>query len=210
MRCGSVLASRWDKSGETMAGHKLITAPSVEPVLIADVKTQTGLVTADGLDTVITRRIIEARQYVEQYCGRALITQTWELALDAFDGDEIELPLASAASITSIKYMDTNNVEQTLSASSYTLNDYTQPGVIHLNSGYAWPSIYDVVNAVKVRYVSGYGASGSYVPGPINEAIMLIVGHWMHFQPGVESGVTITRIPLAALDLLAPYRILRV
>lgn len=194
-----------------MAGLKLITAAAAEPVTATEVKATTGLVTADGMDTVIANRIIEARQWVEEYLQRALISQTWELALDEFDEDEIELPMPPTASVTSIKYQDTDNAEQTLSTAYYTLNDYVRaaPAVVVLNHDYAWPSTYVVVNAVKVRYVAGYGASGSYVPGPIKEAIMLIVGHWMRFQPAIEAGISITRIPLAALDLLAPYRVLK-
>lgn len=190
-------------------GLKLITAPAAEPVTAAEVKATTGLTAADGMDTVIDSRIKEAREYVEQVLGRALITQTWELSLDCFDAETIELPKPPAASVTSIKYLDTDNAEQTLPIAYYTLDDYIQPAAVVLNSGYSWPGTYAAVNAVKVRYVAGYGAAAASVPGPIKEAIMIIVGHWMRFQPAIEAGISITRIPMAALDLLQPYRVIR-
>lgn len=189
-------------------GLKLITAPAVEPVLLADVKAQLGIPTADTAhDDVITRRITEAREWAEIYTNRAFITQTVELALDAFPAAEIDLPRGPVTGITSVKYLDDSQMEQTLDAATYTLDDYgPQPWLLPAY-GQDWPTTLDAANAVKIRYVCGYGGTGASVPGPIKEAILLTVGHWMNFQPGVESGVSITRIPYAVECLLSPYRL---
>lgn len=187
---------------------KVITAPATEPVTLADVKAQLGIEASDtASDVVITRRITEAREWVENFTGRALITQTLEFVMDAFPDDEIVIPRPAMQSVVSIKYLDASNVLQTMSSGDYEIDTYS--AIVHrirLAYGKAWPTVVlDVWNAVRVQYVAGYGAA-SAVPGPIREAIMLIVGHWMNYQPGVESGVTITRIPFAVEHLLAGYR----
>lgn len=190
-------------------GLKLITAPSAEPVTLSDVKAQLPVLTGDtSQDAVITRRITEARQWVEEYLDRSLINQTWERALDQF-ADTIDLPKGPVSSVSSVKYLDPDGVEQTLAGTEYQLDDYGSPAWVMPAYGKSWPSTQSTINAVKVRYVAGYGAAGSSVPGPIKEAIMLIIGNWMNFQAGVEAGITITRVPWAAIDLLAPYRVVR-
>jgi uncharacterized phiE125 gp8 family phage protein len=184
---------------------KVITAPATEPVTLAEMRTQLGITDASDTasDTTITRRIIEARQWVEAHIRRALITQTLEIRLDDFP-EYIKLPYPPIVSITSVKYIDTDGVEQTLGSSNYVLDDYPLVPFIREAYGIAWPSVRDEPNAVRVRYVAGYG-NASDVPATIREAIMLLVGHWMNFQPQSENGVVPARVPLAIHDILSQY-----
>jgi uncharacterized phiE125 gp8 family phage protein len=184
---------------------KVITAPATEPVTLAEMRTQLGITDASDTasDTTITRRIIEARQWVEAHIRRALITQTLEIRMDCFH-EHIQLPYPPVASITSVKYIDTDGVEQTLGTSNYVLDDYPLVPFIREAYGIAWPSVRDEPNAVRVRYVAGYG-NASDVPATIREAIMLLVGHWMNFQPQSENGVVPARVPLAIHDILSQY-----
>ncbi len=91
-------------------GLKLITGPTEEPVSLAEAKAQLREKTTDN-DTEITSLIPRARQYVEDFTHRALITQTWELALDAFPAWAICVPKAPLASVTSIQYVDVDGGE---------------------------------------------------------------------------------------------------
>jgi uncharacterized phiE125 gp8 family phage protein len=188
---------------------KVVTAPAIEPVTLAEVRAQLSIPTADtSVDAIITRRIIEAREWVEEFCGRALISRVYEAAFDFFP-PEIELLNPPAASVTSIKYLDVDGIEQTIDSADYLLDIYREPGWVTVGYGKSWPTTRDVINAVKVQWVAGYGATTTSIPGPIREAIMLIVGHWMRYQPQVESGVSITRIPYAVEHLLQTYRVMR-
>jgi uncharacterized phiE125 gp8 family phage protein len=184
---------------------KVITPPATEPVTLAEVRTQIGITDAadTASDTTITRRIIEARQWVESHIRRALITQTLEIRLNCFQ-KFIELPYPPVASITSVKYIDIDGTEQTVSSANYVLDDYPLVPFVREAYGTTWPSPRDEHNAVRVRYVAGYGAA-SAVPESIKEAVMLIVGHWMNFQPQSENGVLLARIPFAVHDILSPY-----
>jgi len=185
---------------------KRITQPSAEPVLLADVKAQLSIATADTLvDTIITRRITEARQWAENFMGRTIMPSNWEVVLDRFP-QEIELFCPPATVIVSITYVDTDSVLQTIDAADYYLDEDAVPNWVLPAYGEVWPDTLDTANAVRVRYTAGYADAAS-VPGPIKEAIMLIIGHWMRYQGAVESGLNITRIPNAVECLLTPYKV---
>jgi len=185
---------------------KRITQPSAEPVLLADVKAQLSIATADTLvDAIITRRITEARQWAENYMGRTIMPSNWEIVLDSFP-NEIELFYPPATDIVSIIYTDTAGASQTMDGADYYLDEDATPNWVLPAYGEVWPDTLDTANAVRCRYTAGYADAAS-VPGPIKEAIMLIIGHWMRYQGAVEAGVNITRIPNAVECLLTPYKV---
>ena len=70
-----------------MAGLEIVSAPSSEPIAQSVAKTFLKVDTSDD-DTLITELIKTARQFCEEYTGRALITQTLKLSLDGFVEDE--------------------------------------------------------------------------------------------------------------------------
>ena len=185
---------------------KRITQPSAEPVLLADVKAQLSIATADTLvDAIITRRITEARQWAENFTGRTIMPSNWEVVLDEFP-HEVELFYPPATAIVSVTYTDTAGVTQTMDAADYYLDEDALPNWLLPAYGTTWPDTLATANAVRVRYTAGYADAAS-VPGPIKEAIMLIVGHWMRYQGAVEAGLNITRVPNAVECLLIPYKV---
>ncbi len=158
---------------ETMA-YKIITQPSVEPVTLVEAKDHCRV---DGteLDALFTGVIIpSARQSAEHEMGRALCTQTRELVLDAFPADCV-LEGAPIQSLVSVKYLDTAGVEQTLDPQDVILDKDSEPGYLSLNYGMGWPETYDVPNAVRVRYICGYGGAED-VPAAIKAWMLLAIG----------------------------------
>lgn len=145
---------------------KIITAVSAEPVSRAQAKLHIGLDDISGShpdDSEIDDIIVEAREFAEQYTGRGLAGRTLELALDAFpcdDGGAIVLPLGPVATVTHIKYTDGDGVEQTVSSANYALSLYGNNDRIDLAYGASWPATRSIVDAVRVRYVTGYAATG--------------------------------------------------
>ena len=64
---------------------KINTAPTEEPVTLAEAKTHLREDLADvGNDALITILITAARLHAENVCRRAFVTQKWDLYLDAF------------------------------------------------------------------------------------------------------------------------------
>jgi len=182
---------------------KVIEGPSKEPVTLTGVKDALGIGDDDNSqDQSIVRDIKGARMAAEKHLGRALITQTLELALDCFP-DVIELPRMPVQSITSIKYIDTDGAEQTIDSAEYSLDDYSPQHKVVRAYDYSWPTPRDINNAIKVRYVAGYGDAGSDVPDNIIKALLVILGNWTRFQAINESGLPISALPYAAIQLLS-------
>ena len=172
----------------------LITAPAAYPVTTAEAKAHLRVDGSDE-DTLIDGLIAAAADYVEQYTGRAIGTQTWELALDAFS-DTILLPKGPVQSVTSVKYSDTAGVEQTVSADDYTL-DASEPAWIVRNSDASWPATLTGINVVRVRYVTGN------VPAAIKHAVLLLIGDWYSAREDMGARST---IPNGVQALLTNFR----
>lgn len=181
------------------------TAPAAEPVTLAEVKRQRNIFSTDH-DTELTRLITAARQYVERYLNRALISQTWDLYIDAFP-TQIIVPLPPLQSITTVKYYDTAGVQQTLSSALYTVVSQTSgPAVITPAVDQSWPDIQTRPNAVEVRFVAGYGAASTAVPEPIRQALFLLIGQW---SENTEASLpqSLSEIPFGVRALLDTYRV---
>jgi uncharacterized phiE125 gp8 family phage protein len=181
---------------------KVITPPLLEPVSLAEVKDQLGIedTRSDGL---LSRRITQARSWAEDYTGRAFLTQTREIRWDCFV-DRHECP--SALTVSSVKYIDTNGVEQTVATSDYTLDTYAFIPFVHSAYGVSWPTPRYERNAVRIQFTAGYGTTAETVPALIKEALILLVGHWTNFQTQQEGGINPTRVPFAVRDMLDTFR----
>lgn len=183
----------------------LITAPSVEPVTLAEAKLQCKVEHSTD-DALITGLIQAFRERAEHELGRALLNQTWELALDAFPEAEIELPKPAVSAIVSVTYIDTNGATQTVSAGNYSLDAATSPAWVLPALNYTWPSTQDVANAVKVRFTTGYGATAATVPEAIKTWIRMQIAAAYANREAVVRG-TVSEIPNRFVDgLLDPFR----
>jgi uncharacterized phiE125 gp8 family phage protein len=185
---------------------RLYSAPASEPVTLTEAKAHLRVDTSDD-DTIIGALITAARQHVEHVTGRGIVTQTWELVLDAFpDADSIELPRGSLASVTHVKHYDSAGDLQTLVASTDYVVDTGPPmgpGRVILAYGESWPGTRDVWDAVQIRYVVGV-AQGS-VPEAIKAAIKLIIGGLYEHRLPEVTGTIVAEMP-AVQALIAPYR----
>jgi uncharacterized phiE125 gp8 family phage protein len=184
----------------------LVTPPNAEPILVSEAKDHLR-VTANDEDSLINLLITAARSWAEDFTQRALITQTWDYKLNAF-ADEMEIPLPPLQSVTSIKYIDTNGVEQTLAVTEYTVDTAAERGLVRLAYGKSWPAVRAQANVVTIRFVAGYPAAAD-VPGTIKAACLLILGELYARRENAIVGAPITVVPVSAEYLLWPYRSLR-
>ena len=154
---------------------KLITPASTYPVTLAEAKLHLRVDGTDE-DALISALITSATEGAEQMTGRAIMSQTWELTLDAFP-DAFELTRVPVVSVTSVKYYDSAAVQQTMLNTLYTLDNTDDFGYAYVVPAYAttWPTTNDQINSVVVRYVCGY-ASAAAVPEPIKSWIKLQLG----------------------------------
>lgn len=153
----------------------LTTAPLQEPVCVDEVKNFLRIDHNDD-DTMLAAFITTARKWVEDYCYRALFTQTRTLKRDYFPScDVINVARAPLASVTSIVYTDSNGDSQTLSTANYQVDTSSTPPRIGLKDGYSWPTTKtNTFNTVTITYVAGWTTVDA-IPTAIKEAIKRIV-----------------------------------
>jgi len=171
-------------------------APAAEPVTLAEAKAHLR-VDSDHEDALITSIIQTARQKAETITHSALITQTWAEIADQFpDGNgKIELTLPPVQSIVSIVYRDTEGVDQTLPPESYQLARYVMPQYVVPAAGYTWPTIPGGLEAVRVTFVCGYGATGAAVPPNVKTWMLLQIGAIYENREAFATGVSVADLP---------------
>lgn len=178
---------------------RLITAPASYPVTLAEAKAQCRV--EDSIDdSLIEGLIAAATEHVELYTGRAIVSQTWEAVFDDFS-DAMALTKGPVSSVTSVKYFDISEVEQTVDPGNYALDAASDPAWVVKASDYTWPEVAEGVNNVIIRFVSGY----STVPAPIKQAILLLVGQWYDNRADATDRPLIA-MPNAVEALLTNYR----
>lgn len=195
-----------------ISSTSLVTAPSTEPITLAEAKEHLREDASDQ-DAYIASLIAAARKKVEHDAWRVLVTQTWDVFYDSFPAlscDPLVLPRPPLVSVTSVKYHDADGATATtLSSSSYIVDAASQPGRIQLHDGEEWPSdTLRPANGVEVRIVAGYG-SASAVPEHLKQAIYLLLGNWYENRESTIAGTIISAIPLGYHDLIFSEEALR-
>ena len=183
---------------------RVLTTPALElPVIAADVKQWLVIEHTDD-DPLIVSMIAQATNFVEQYTGQALLSQTYTYYADSFSGD-IELDVTPIQSVA-VVYDDTDNTEQTLPATDYYTDLVTYPAILSpVNS---WPATYNKPNAVRVEVTAGY-TSAALVPEAIKTGILLLVGHLYENRSGVITGTIASEMPLSVKSFLDKAKVIR-
>jgi uncharacterized phiE125 gp8 family phage protein len=185
--------------------YKLITAPTVEPITVSELKSHCRIDASDE-DTILATYITAARMQAENYLEIALISQTWDLYLDGFP--EAFVLRSPVVSVSSVNYYDQSGALLTLSSDAYLVDSASMPCYITPAYGTTWPTPRAIPNAVWVRHVAGYGATAASVPQSIRHWILMrAASMYLHREDA-------TVLPrgkvekLAFVDsLLDPYRL---
>jgi uncharacterized phiE125 gp8 family phage protein len=218
-----------------MTAFKLTVPPAAEPVALADAKLQARIdTTAD--DSLVTNLVTGARQWAEQYTGRALVNQTWQMWLDLWpaaveewwdgvrDGPVtgldritfISLPRPPLVSVNSVQYFDNTDAGTVWPSSNYFVDTVRQPGRLALRLGATWPVPSRLANGIMIEYIAGYGSDGTNVPEPIKTAIRQLFAHWYEHRGeatmtsmgrGMTSAFNAVNVPIVIQGLLDPYRV---
>jgi uncharacterized phiE125 gp8 family phage protein len=159
-------------------------------------------------DPLLTIFIAAAGKLAEQELDRALVTRTTDLYLDAFPCEPAyEIRLPPIQSVTSITYTDTAGVAQVLDPAAYTVDAISRPARIVPAYGYSWPTTRAIPNAVKVRFVEGYGAA-ALVPACVKHWMALHVKAAWDNRDKYQAGAPITKLPNEFVDgMLDPERV---
>ena len=179
----------------------LVTPPAAEPVTLAEAKAHLKVdTTAD--DALITSLIVAARARAEWHTGRAIVTQSWTLWLDAWpQSGLVEIPLPPLQSVTQVKVYAQGDTPSVLDSSVYQVDAASAPARLLRKS--EPPANLRAVNAVEIAFTAGYGGA-SAVPQPVKQAILQIVAD-LYANRGDEADI----VSPAAQALLAPYRVFK-
>lgn len=153
--------------------YNVTSEPTSEPLTLADFKAALRETTHD-FDPELKRILVAARRKVENDTARKLCTQTVALRMDCFpEGRDIEVRLAPISAVSSITYVDEDEVEQTLASSLYRVDLNSTPPRIMLKENEDWPDTEpDYPNAVTITMTAGYGGTAD-VPAEARLAVQL-------------------------------------
>lgn len=174
----------------------------LEPIALAEAKAQCriGLEETDE-DDLLASLIQVAREVVEDSTERALLTQTWVLALDAFPagGDAIVIPKPPLQAVTGVTYVDADGATQTWSDYRVTTPAGPRPmrGRLEPAAGSCYPTTLDVLEAVHVTFRCGWTAP-ELIPQRLRQAQRILVAHWYRHREAIGDGGLVER-------LLAPF-----
>lgn len=126
-----------------------------------------------------------------------------------FRAGAIIVPRPPLQSVDFIKYLDQNNVVQTLDPSLYVVDTANEPGRIVPAPNSNWPLTMistraPVINAVQVQFKAGYGSAANSVPKVAKQALKLLVAHWYDNRSAAIAGYRFAAIelPMAVERLL--------
>lgn len=176
--------------------YSIATAPTTEPVTLADAKMHIKAITGDTTEdaAIITPLITAAREYCENITGKALVAQTIEAYPDRFT-NIIVLPRPPVTSVTSIKYTDDDGTETTMDAGDYLVDTVYGRVAIKTIPSFT-PAL---LNPIKITYSAGTAS----IPKTIRQAMLLLIGHWYDNREAVVVGaVTSVKLELAVKTLL--------
>lgn len=190
-------------------GIALQTAPSGEPVTRSEAKTHLRLDSGvTDHDTWIDNAITAARQFVERYTHRVLMSSTWDVTYDRLPcgQDALLIPVIPLRSVSSITYRDSAGDLQTWSSGNYVASIDREPGLIRPAYSVVWPVTRCQPDAVQVRVVAGYADTAS-VPQALKYAILMLVGHWFANRESVVVGTITARVEQTVESLCESYRV---
>jgi uncharacterized phiE125 gp8 family phage protein len=205
--------------------------PVTTPVTLAVAKQHCRVDTSyTGDDNLISLYITAATATAESYLKRTLVNTTYKLTRDYLPTAIFNVPTGNSAfniflnssvypytlesvfkvmkpplvSVSSITYKDTAGNVNTLDPSLYIVSEGT-PGRIAPAYGVVYPFTLPQIGAVTITYTAGYGfledGTTPNVPGNIQAAILLIVGHLYRNREAVtEGGMSV--LPMGVKELL--------
>lgn len=177
-------------------GHRLTTAPTVEPVTAAELLAHLRMDASEADDTSIAGYITDARLMIENRLGVAMVDQSWFLTMDRWPGGaepwwdgvreghrnmmragqhtvDVEMPRWPLSSITTVNvYDEDGTVTAVTVADTFDTDTNSIPGRLTLKAGATWPTALRANNAIEITYVAGYGTAASDVPADMRRAVL--------------------------------------
>lgn len=183
----------------------LLAGPAAEPISLAEAKAHCRI-DHDEEDGLLATLIAAARIHVEATTARALLTQSWRLAIDAWPAcRQLALPVAPAAALLAVTTYDADGNAHEIDTGQFGLDGAVSPAWLLLPETVAGMPALRQRHGIHIDYSAGFGEEADAVPADLRQAILLLVGYWFENRdtadpPNGPAG------PPALAPLLAPYR----
>ncbi len=174
-------------------------APTETPVSLDEVKDHLRI-DDDEEDLLIASYIEAATIFAQEYTWSQLCTATFAERWDRFPSVIVpkKCPLLT---VTSVAYVDTAGVAQTLTVTTdYVVDIYQKPARIIPAYTKWWPATRCYVNDVTLTYTAGYGGPDD-VPAEVKQAILLKCGQLYAGRGGCDPGDATEKAIRCLLDL---------
>ena len=192
---------------------KLVIESAIELLTLDECRDQCSIdpleFDSDGIgshphDDMLMAYQTAARESCEQFLGLSLTPRTYEVALDEFPQDGIELPMGPVTSIISVT-VGTDS-DALMDPAEYVLDDFSVPN--RLVPAVAWPSVTASTNTIRIVYTAGYEvdlSDGQTAPKTCVQAVRLLLADW--YKHREDTDMKDVEIPNGVKMLLRPHRI---
>ena len=170
----------------------------------AEAKTSTRI-DASTEDTLVDEYVSAGTNWVERQWDLALIDTVIAESFDEIPESGILRltcrPVGATTDVTSVKYYDEDNAQQTFSSANYVVTLEGDEALIQLTQDASWPTVYTRKGVWVVTYTAGFGATAASVPMDIKTAVRMCVWDLYEMRGSSPKSRTIDTIEA----LLNPY-----
>lgn len=171
---------------------------SIEPISLDEAKNHLKVDSADD-NALITALITTARQFVENYTHRILMTTIIEKIYD-IPSQSFSLPSPPLQEVTKIEVVNDAGEKTEVDSSIYDYDSSVDvPGRVQLKQGCTWPDHRGFASFI-VTFIAGYGDAPANVPEMLRQAILQVLAHYYEKRQSEE-------IPAGIYTLLAPFKV---
>jgi len=193
-----------------MLTASILTAPSFEPVTLAEAQTHLII---NGQDDYINSLIKTSRIMVERYLNRSLMIQTWTAYTDRWCR-EFYLPYAPLLGVSSLKYYNDAGTLTTLAASNYFVSTVDEPGELEFIHDFTGPTLQQGrPNPIEIVFTSGYSSSATEttqqaaVPAPMKHAMKVLMTDMHEHRGQYVIGSVANKLPNFIIDMIHSYKL---
>lgn len=172
----STVQSLYRKSTPTV-----VTAATLQPLTLTEVKKHLEIDDDDSEhNTQLESMIDEACEQWESDTDSICMQRTLRITTNEFY-DDFKLPQRPITSITSLKYYDLNNVQQTLATTVYGFDVANRS--IRLKTNQSIPTFTPRWDAFEITYVAGHATAAS-IPALWKRAMLLLIAYYFDSNRG--------------------------
>ena len=192
------------------------TSPATAQLVSLSAVKRQCRVESSEYDALINVYLSAAIDYVEREAAVSLAPATFEQRFESFGGEGIlTLETGPIRDVESIKYLDVDEVEQTISTNDYDLEGTATGGFIWFRDTFTTPYLADAPGAVRVTYNAGFndpdaspGDDSLNVPNSAKLAVLILTAHWYDNRTPV-SDVQSFEVPMTVQALIDKFRVYR-